>query len=189
MATQTPPSDEQNESTDTSTSTNQPAAPRWTARWGLMVLLFASLVLNGIGLIYIAIGRGSGPVTRKGEITLGAFQFENSDARTRDVAEARFQLHIRLLPEQEEAGRERLQLRTFKVQQDIEELLRQAHGRDFVDPTLVELKRQIQARVNQSLDMNAIADVIVTGLAIDQNRSRAVARESTPQRLSNDHAG
>ena len=52
--------------------------------------------------------------------------------------------------------------------QDVEELLRRAHGTDFADPALTELKRQLQETVNHSLELRAIDEVIVTGLAVEQ---------------------
>jgi len=56
----------------------------------------------------------------------------------------------------------------FRVQQNVEELLRRAHGGDFDDPGLGELKRQLQERINERSG-RAIAEVIVTDLKLQHN--------------------
>ena len=66
-------------------------------------------------------------------------------------------------------------MRRYAVQQDIEELLRQAHGADFADPVLGELKRQLQEQINRTLEMRAISQVIITDLELHQS-------DSTPAR-------
>jgi len=61
-------------------------------------------------------------------------------------------------------ARTRLAARKFKVQQDVEQLLRQAHPDDFADPVLAGLKRQLQEQINESLGLRAISEVIITSL-------------------------
>jgi flagellar basal body-associated protein FliL len=101
------------------------------------------------------------------EISLGAFWYETTTAASREKIRAEFKLHLQLLEQIDGAARERLDARKFKVQQNIEELLRRAHNADFEDPSLTELKRQIQTQVNETLGMRgAIEEVIVTDLTI-----------------------
>jgi hypothetical protein len=77
-------------------------------------------------------------------------------------------LHIGLLKVDDRVARAKLAANKFRVQQDIEELLRQAGGEDFVDPLLTELKRQLQEQINATIGMRAIAQVIITDLSIDR---------------------
>jgi len=82
-------------------------------------------------------------------------------------------LYITLLDGFQQRGRQQLAANRNRVQQDIEQLLRQAHPGDFEDPCLTELKRRIQAQINKSLGVRAVADVIITGLELELNREAA----------------
>ena len=62
-----------------------------------------------------------------------------------------------------------------------EELLRRAHGGDFEDPGLQELKRQLQERINQALGIRAVADVIVTDLRLRRSPRTGPSAASTAQ--------
>jgi flagellar basal body-associated protein FliL len=101
------------------------------------------------------------------EIALGEFKFRADPADSGPLATARFSLHIAFAPPSDRAGRERLAERKFRVQQDVEELLRRAHGADFDDPSLRGLKRQIQEQINETLGLRAVADVIITNLTLE----------------------
>jgi flagellar basal body-associated protein FliL len=98
------------------------------------------------------------------EVSLGEFKFCADPAEHGPVVTARFALHVSLASQSDRVGRERLTARKFRVQQDVEELLRRAHGADFDDPSLRELKRQIQEQINETLGLRAVADVIITDL-------------------------
>jgi flagellar basal body-associated protein FliL len=105
------------------------------------------------------------------EITLGDFFFEQPSGGEGLIQEAKFQLHIGLLPEVDRYARARLAERRFKVQQGIEELLRQAHPADFEDPSLGELKRQFQEQINTALGMRAVSEIIITDLVLKRAES------------------
>ncbi len=130
-------------------------------------------VMAHVSLIALQGVRGAKMTTRHTEISLGSFAFENQGDGGR-LADAEFELHIRLLLDMEKDALIRLTQRRFKVEQDIEELLRQASGGDFDDPSLAELKRQLQERINQSLDMRAVSEVIITDLTLTR-RAKSVA--------------
>jgi flagellar basal body-associated protein FliL len=116
-----------------------------------------------------------------GEVSLGEYYFEAPPAARGMVSAAKFKLHISLLKDMDSQARARLEARKFKVQQDVEELLRQAHGGDFEDPELDELKRQIQEQINASLELRAISDVIITDLSLShENNSPQV---TTPEAM------
>jgi flagellar basal body-associated protein FliL len=101
------------------------------------------------------------------EIALGDFKFRADLAERGPVSAARFSLHVAFTPQSEQIGRDRLAARKFRVQQDVEELLRHARGADFDDPRLRELKRQIHEQINETLGSRVVADVIITDLSVD----------------------
>ena len=133
----------------------------------LATIAVCSLVLNvaGYGFIRARMLR-SPPPPPSPEITLGAYQFQGESPGRSGIVSARFTLHVSLLKEAEKAGRAQLGDAKFRIQQDVEELLRRAHGDDFEDPTLAELKRQMQEQVNATLGMRAVSNVIITDLAV-----------------------
>ena len=136
-----------------------------TRKW-IAIVLVASIVIHGLGFVcYRLLGKAS-PVSPSPEVSLGGFQFEADGGEFGGLARAEFSLHIALLEHVEQEARRRLQDRRFRVQQDVEELLRRAHRGDFDDPGLGELKRQLQEQVNETLGMRAIADVIITDLRL-----------------------
>ena len=144
-----------------------------TRKW-LGTVISLTIVAHVTLIAYQGV-RGAKLPTRHGEISLGHFSFTNPADGGR-VASAEFKLHIRLLRELEKSVTVRLFQRKFKVEQDIEELLRQASGGDFDDPMLTELKRQIQEKINQSLEIRAISEVIITDLVLTK-RSNPIAED------------
>jgi len=172
--------------TDTS-ATNEPAQeeqkkPRRRAaellaklltKKGFGILLGVSIVLHGIGFAYYRLGGKQPPSTPSPEVSLGEFGFVADPAeggvQGGRVTNAEFRLHVALLQQVEPAARGQLAARKFRVREDIEELLRRAHSGDFDDPVLGDLKRRLQERINESLEMRAIADVIVTDLKLERD--------------------
>ncbi len=144
-------------------------------RQPLWICLIVSTTIVAHGLL-IAFHAFVGTTTDRadGEVSLGEFAYVNSGDKIDSIVRAGFQIHIRLLDGVEKSARRRLSDRQFRVIQDVEELLRRAHGTDFADPALTELKRQLQETVNQSLELRAIDEVIVTGLVVEK-------RDSGPQ--------
>lgn len=153
----------------------KPAGGRLTAvadkllsRKALAILLAVSLAAHAIGFAY---ARLDGRARRSGsecEVSLGEFSFAAPHPVPGQVGEATFSLHLALIGEIDRIARERLQDRTFRVQQDVEELLRRAHGADFDDPALSELKHQLQEQIDRTLELRAIADVIITDLETER---------------------
>jgi len=150
-------------------------------RW-LVVLIVVSLVLNGMGLAtYRLLGGTRGPEPTP-EVALGTYRFLAAPREPGQVETASFSLHIALLEHVEAPARVRLRDRQHRVRQDVEELLRRAHGGDFEDPTLAGLKRQLQEQINDTLGMRAIADVIITNLELThRQRSAAPAEAQTAE--------
>ena len=137
-------------------------------------------MIHGLGFTYVGWRSRSLAAGGVPEITLGEFGFINDDPTSTGVRGAAFSLHISLLGDTDRKARARLSVRQYKVEQDVEQLLRQAHPDDFIDPTLAELKRRIQERINKSLGMRAIAEVIITDLALDRYEQSSVVGAADP---------
>jgi len=167
----------------TAAATASPAKASWSAwlgRNGLIGLLALSVTANASGFAYLKFFNRASESPPSPEVALGAFQFRADSAERGPVKGAKFSLHLAFTPLVEQAGRDRLAVRKYRVQQDIEELLRRAHGADFDDPRLRELKRQILQQINETLGVQAVADVIVTDLAVDWT-DRPAARPQTAE--------
>ena len=135
-------------------------------KW-LAILLGLSVLGHGLGLAAyrLRIGQPAEGLPDS-EISLGAFQFIPEQAEGSPVLSAEFSLHIAPLEDVEKTARYLLSQRKYRVQEGVEELLRRAHGGDFRDPDLSDLKQQLQERVNQALGMRAISEVIITDLEV-----------------------
>lgn len=155
-----------------------------TWKW-LAIFLGASILVHGAVIILCKLS-ATGPKTRPAaEVSLGEFEFRADQTAPGGVSAASFALHIALLSKVDGAARHELAARAFRVQQDIEQLLRLAHSGDFDDPRLAELKRQLQEQINKSLGIRAIDEVIITNLKLEcapQEAGTVVKRaESAPR--------
>jgi hypothetical protein len=139
----------------------------------LGALLAISVVGHAIGYSHhwLTMKSVRGPVGP--EVSLGRFRFEANSLDQGPVTEADFALHVSLLSPVDPLARKRLATFKHRVQQGVEQLLREAHGADFDDPTLGELKRRLQEEINRTIGLRAVADVIVTELRLVRNAQRA----------------
>lgn len=138
------------------------------AVYALPAALIVSIVANLAGVFYFrSLAMGAAPETEN-EIPLGNFRFVADEYESGQVTEAQFVLHIELVRQADRPARLLLESRRQKVRQNVEELLRTAHGGDFNDPALRELKNQLQKRINETLGIRAVADVIVTELEMQR---------------------
>jgi hypothetical protein len=138
----------------------------------VVAIVVGTVVVQALLLGYYKLGGVDGAADEAvpgGEVTIGEFAFKASPHEVGRVKSARFKLHLALLPDIEPTARLRLAQREFRVQQGVEQLMRQAHSGDFDDPVLSGLKRQLQEQVNETLGIRAVADVIVTDLEIEQS--------------------
>ncbi len=165
------------------------AARKWlarlTGRLSLGVLLGISIGLHVLGVWYFRDQSTEAPPS--GEVTIGKFEFHDRGSPATAIAAASFRLHVGLLEAIEDRGRTAIDQRRFRVQESVEQLLREAHGADFEDAGLPELKRALQERINRVLGFRAVEDVIVTDLAIERREQPAIetaTSESTPDNSS-----
>lgn len=154
--------------------------PRWKSllspKW-LVVLLLASVAGHGLAFL---LTRQDTPQPVAREVSLGRFAFAAPVVPEAKIVGAEFDLHIGLLEPADAVVRSRLTSHKLKLEQDIEELLRQAHGDDFLDPKLRELKRQLAEQINASLGVRAVDDVIVTDLVLEHPASPAYTEQPPP---------
>jgi flagellar basal body-associated protein FliL len=153
------------------------------AKYWVLLVVVLSIGVHGL-LISLHGLTARSTTTETPEISLGTFRFVNLQPEGSPIAEAEFELHVSLLSEVDRLARPLLESRKFRIEQDVEELLRQVHGADFDDPTLAELKRQIQEKVNQTLEMRGVEAVIVTDLTLKHRAAiePAAAPTAKPER-------
>jgi flagellar basal body-associated protein FliL len=164
---------EPEESEPTAEASPTAAKPSFLARlmprkW-IVLMLALSVVNFGIGFGCCRLLIRPPAVTTSPEVSLGVFSFHADPGELGSLADAQFSLHIALLDHVDQLARNQLETHQFRLRQDIEELLRQAHSGDFEDPKLGGLKRQLQEQVNQTLGMRVIADVIITDLQLNRS--------------------
>jgi hypothetical protein len=147
------------------------------SRSGLMITLAVSLIANGIA--FSGVGSKDDPAAGQltPEVQLGQFAFLSSESVAKQVVKAEFAVHVALSEDMESESRDRMTQRQFRLQQDIEELLRGAHSGDFDDPLLRGLKQKLKERIDKTLGLRATAYVIITGLKIERNQSSPVKEE------------
>jgi flagellar basal body-associated protein FliL len=153
----------------------------FTRKW-LAIILAVSVGVHAVGF---ACYKLSSQAVRDSdaEVSLGEFSFTTLHPAPGQVAEATFSLHLALIGELDRLARQRLHDRAFRVEQDIEELLRRAHGSDFDDPALAELKHQLQEQIDRTLELRAIADVIITDLEFERTREDPPSISETVETL------
>ena len=151
-------------------------------RHGLMIALGISLVANGFAFSWFGPINNAAVEQLTPEVQLGQFGFVSSQAQSNQVVRAEFAVHVALSEEVEQEGRERISQRKFRLQQDVEELLRGAHSGDFDDPLLRGLKQKLKERIDKTLGLRAVAYVIITSLKIERNQS-SPAKEEEPSTL------
>jgi len=153
----------------------KPLLRRLLSAKSLAILLGVSLIIHGMGFAYYKWSSKASADSVGSEVALGTFRFEADKSEDGRIAAAEFSVYIALLDKVDQGVRPRLGAYRFRIQQDIEELLRQAHSGDFDDPNLGELKRQLQEQVNETIGVRAISDVIITNLEVEHRESNVSA--------------
>jgi flagellar basal body-associated protein FliL len=150
--------------------------------YALVLLLISTLVIHGIGWAYYKSIKTSAPVEFSPEIGVGKYQFIADKTAGGRVSGAEFSLYVTALEGLDRIARTLLTSHKFRVQEEIESLLRQTHSGDFDDPTLNDLKRQIRERINQALGNRVVSDVIIANLKIaaSNNKEPASTADAAP---------
>jgi flagellar basal body-associated protein FliL len=143
-----------------------------TVQYWLVFLVISTLVIHGIGLAYYKLSSNRTTVEYSPEISVGNFEFTADKTAGGRVAGAEFSLYITALEGLDRIARTRLTSYKYRVQQEIELLLRQAHSGDFGDPALSDLKRQIREQINQVLGNRVVSDVIIANLKITSSNNK-----------------
>jgi hypothetical protein len=99
-----------------------------TMQYWLAFLLITTLVIHGIGWAYYKAGNVVAPPEISPEIAVGNFKFTADKTSGSRVAGAEFTLHITALEGLDRIARTRLTTHKFRVQEEIESLLRQTHS-------------------------------------------------------------
>ncbi len=178
------PNPTETDGADTEASPATPRGRRWlahlaTRKW-LGIFLGVSLLTHGVVLVCYGLSMGGGGDGLPPEVTLGEFTFTPEDAGDSPVTSAVFTVHLSLIAELAPTGERLLEVNKFRVQQDIEELLRQAHGGDFEDSELGDLKHRLQEQIGETLGTRVISQVIITDLQIGRTLSRHGDDEEIP---------
>jgi flagellar basal body-associated protein FliL len=141
----------------------------------LVFLLISTLVIHGIGWAYYKAASASVPVELSPEIDVGNYKFMADKTSGGRLSGAEFSLYITALEGLDRIARTRLASHKFRVQEEIESLLRQAHSGDFDDPSLNDLKRQIREKINQTLGNRVVSDVIIANMKITTSNNKEPA--------------
>lgn len=147
-----------------------------TTQYWLALLLITTLVIHGLGWAWYKAGNAAPAVERSPEIGIGTFKFTADKTSGSHVAGAEFAVYITALDGLDGVARNRLSSHQFRVQEEIESMLRQAHSGDFVDPALNDIKRQIRERIDQALKNRVVSDVIITNLKFSPSDAKEPAQ-------------
>jgi flagellar basal body-associated protein FliL len=152
-----------------------------TAQYWVAFLLVSTLVIHGIGWAYYKSVHPTAPPDISPEIGVGDFRFAADKTAGSRISAAEFSLYITALDGLDKIARCRLASHKFRVQGEIESLLRKAHGGDFADPALNDLKRQMRERIDETLGNRVVSDVIVTNLrfTMSDNKEPSAAAADT----------
>jgi flagellar basal body-associated protein FliL len=154
--------------------------PRWfVTRQGIATLLLISVAMHVVGFWYSSSQAKKGQAEMEYEIELGAFSFVPQEPDP-EVVSAEFSIFVTFLDEFSMPGRLGLETHRHRVKQNIEQLLRQARGKDFSDPSLNEIKRILQETINKTIGLRAIQDVIITDFSIQRSEVTETVTKEEP---------
>lgn len=142
---------------------------RAVTRKRLAILLGISVLVHAAGVAHYRFRLVRALTPDGPEVSLGQFRFEAGHTDGGGVARADFALHLSLLGGVDRPARRALVAHQYRVQEAVEQLLRSAHGADFEDPALDSLKRRLQERINETIGLRVISEVIVTDLHLTWN--------------------
>ncbi len=109
------------------------------------------------------------------ELPLGKYHFATSSAGNALVRSADFSIYVTLLRTDEKKARSVLKTHERRVRQEIEQILRQSHGGDFSDPSLIGLKDTIRSQLNELFGFKAIGAVVITDMTMEGMRPHSLS--------------
>jgi flagellar basal body-associated protein FliL len=151
--------------------------------YGLIILLICTIITPCIGIAYYKLSNNTPVVENSPEISLGSYVFAADKTADGRILGAEFSVYITALEGLDRITRTRITTHKFRIQEEIETLLRQAHTGDFDDPTLAELKQKIREQVNRVVGNRVVSDIIITNLKITQSEKKtptATANTTSP---------
>ena len=154
-----------------------------TVQYGLIIVLVCTLIAPCIGIAYYKLNNNAPVVESSPEISLGDYQFSADKSADGRISGADFTVYITALDGLDRITRAKITSHKYRVQEEIETLLRQAHTGDFDDPMLTELKQKIREQVNRVIGNRVVSDVIITNLKIkpaEKKPSTATANTTSP---------
>jgi flagellar basal body-associated protein FliL len=152
-----------------------------TRSWLVLVILLGTILLQVGALVYHRATAQAEQPRPSPEMELGVFHFDTNRADEGQTTHADFAVCLALQDSNEQASRQRLATHKYRVQQEIEELLRKAHCGDFDDPSLRDLKRQCREQINQVLGLQGVCEVIITDLRIQRAPASKAPLSSTAE--------
>jgi flagellar basal body-associated protein FliL len=169
--------------TDASTTEASAAKPWWKSllrgRW-LAILIVGSLAIHSI--VFILVRKSSTKsATPQGEFTVGAFiltaiDHPESSSEHREAIE-KFNLHVRFIDDLDTLARQRSVAHQFRVRESLEGLMRKSKDVELDEAGMARLKHQIQQRIDEAIDLHAVAEVIITDLTITPTTAIAGSAE------------
>jgi hypothetical protein len=96
------------------------------------------------------------------EIALGEFRFVAAPEDPGNLRACQFQVRVSLSPQWRAVAQAKLSQEPGRFRQAVEELLREARGADFADPSLRLFRRHLREKLNETLGVAAINEVFIT---------------------------
>jgi flagellar basal body-associated protein FliL len=167
------------------------AAKAWwksllTGRW-LAILIVGSLAFHSI--VFVLVRKSSTKTAvAQGEFTVGKFTFTaieraNASSDQRPTT-GNFDLHVRFIDDLDILARQRSVAHQFRVRESLENLLRKSKEVELDDAGVARLKHQIQQRIDEAIDLHAVAEVIITDLSIARGFTESGARPEPASAVS-----
>jgi flagellar basal body-associated protein FliL len=134
-----------------------------TPRW-LVVFIAVSLVIHGA--IFILVRRAAARPAPPAEYTVGAFALTAGAPGELHALPGKFELHVRFIDDLQSQATARMVNHQFRVREAVENLLRKSRGIELDELAIARLKHQIQAQINEAIDLHAVAEVMITDLTL-----------------------
>ena len=160
-------------SNDAKSTTDPSASKASTAPWWKSVLLNRWVLILVVGsllvdfAVLVSVRKSAAKPVIEPEYTVGNFTFKPAASADSQPTFGKFALHVRFIEDLDGQARQQIVTHQYRVQEAVEGLLRKANGIELDDTAVTRLKHQIQQRIDDCLDLRAVAEVIITDLNVD----------------------